>query len=291
MSHCPAVRSWPQTGVRALAVAALVGALLPTIAWAKPKPAPKPPGISARAFVAIDAATGRTLLARSSTTRLPIASLTKVMTALVVIGRGDLDRKVRATPEAVNVEDFRDGLVPGKWYPREALLWSALSQSGNDSATALALDAGDGSLPAFYDLMNARARELGMTGTTYASASGLDDTTNLSTALDQAILARAALRDPTFAEIVGTRFHRTEWPYPTVAKELLNHNRMLASAPGTYGVKTGWTTAAGGCLTIAQRRDGRDVIAVILGSTNSIWYDMPLLLDKAFAKLERLPAG
>jgi D-alanyl-D-alanine carboxypeptidase len=278
--------------VRVLVVVALVGALLASTASAKDGPGQKekPERISARAFVAIDAATGRVLLARRSTTRMPIASLTKVMTALVVIERGDLARKVRATEEAVNVEDYREGLRPGRWYPREALLWSSLSQSGNDSATALALDAGGGSLQAFYDLMNAKARQLGMQQTTYASPSGLDDTVNLSTAYDQAILARAALRNETFAEMVGTRFHRIAWPYPTVAKEMVNHNKMLATAPGTYGVKTGWTTAAGGCLTVAQRRNGRDVIAVVLGSWG-IWHDMPLLLDKAFAKLERLPAG
>jgi len=208
----------------------------------------------------------------------------------VVIERGDLTRKIRATPAAVNVEDYREGLRVGRWYPRETLLWSTLSQSGNDSATALALDAGGGSLQVFYEQMNARARALGMTSTTYASPSGLDDTRNLSTAIDQAILARAALRNPTFAEMVGTRVHRTKWPYPTYAKEWINHNRMLASAPGTYGVKTGWTTAAGGCLTIAQRREGRDVIAVVLGSP-SIWDDMTLLLDRAFTRLERIPAG
>lgn len=290
MQHCLTVRSWSQTGVRALVAAALVGALLPSAAWAKERPAPKPDPITARAFVAIEATTGRTLLARASTTRLPIASLTKVMTALVVIERGDLDRKVRATAEAVGVEDYREGLLVGRWYPREALLWSALSQSGNDSATALALDAGGGSLESFYDLMNARAHALGMHSTSYASPSGLDDTSNLSTARDQAILARAALQNPVFSEMVGTRVHRTKWPYPTYAKEWVNHNRMLATAPGTYGVKTGWTTAAGGCLTIAQRRNGHDVIAVVLGS-QGIWHDMERLLDKAFAKLARTPAG
>jgi D-alanyl-D-alanine carboxypeptidase (penicillin-binding protein 5/6) len=121
-----------------------------------------------------------------------------------------------------------------------------------------------------------------MTRTTYASASGLDDVRNLSTALDQALLARTALQNRTFASIVGTARYVTRWAAPTYAKEWINHNRMLSSAPGTYGVKTGWTTRAGGCLIIAQRRGGRSVIGVVLDSKN-IWSDMTILLDAAFA--------
>jgi D-alanyl-D-alanine carboxypeptidase len=205
------------------------------------------------------------------------------MTGLVVIERGDLQHRVLVTPQAVNVEDYREGLVAGRAYRRITLLWSALLASSNDSATALAIDAGDGSLARFYDAMNAKARALGMHRTIYTDASGLDDTHNLSTALDQARLARVALRNPLFATIVGTPTHRTRWAAPTYAKVWVNHNRMLSSAPGTYGVKTGWTTRAGGCLVTAQRRGGRSVIAVVLGSP-SIWSDMTTLLNRAFAR-------
>ncbi len=282
--------SW-RTGVPVLLLAAaLVALLCGTSPAAKPKPVPKPPPdpITAPEFIAIDAATGGVLVRRHDGKAVPIASLTKVMTALVVIERGNLGRRIRATEEAVSVEAYREGLVVGRWYTRESLLWSSLLQSGNDSATALALDAGGGSLPAFYDLMNAKARALGMTGTTYASPSGLEDVSNLSTAYDQALLARAALGNPTFATMVATRVHRMPWPWPTVAKELVNHNRRLASDPGTYGVKTGWTTAAQGCLMLAERRGDHAVIAVVLGSAG-IWHDIDLLLDKAFARLDARP--
>jgi D-alanyl-D-alanine carboxypeptidase len=240
--------------------------------------------VLAKSFVAIDASSGRVLAARADTRRRPIASLTKVMTALLTIERGDLQARVRVTPEATRVEPSIEGLVPGRSYTRETLLWSALLVSSNDSATALGIDLGGGSLARFYALANAKAAELGMTGTTYTSASGLDDRRNLSTALDQAILARAALQNPTFAGIVGTRTHWTRWAAPTMAKLWVNHNRMLATTPGTYGVKTGWTTRAGGCLTVAVRRGDRAVIAVLLGSP-SIWSDMRALLDVAFARL------
>jgi D-alanyl-D-alanine carboxypeptidase len=238
--------------------------------------------ITAPSFVAVDAASGRILLARNATVRRPIASLTKVMTGLVVIERGGLGKRVLATRAAVRVEDYREGLKIGGHYRRLTLLRSSLMVSANDSATALAIDAGAGSLRRFYALMNARARSAGLTGTTYASASGLDDDHNLSTAVDQALLARVALRNPTFASIVGTARYVTRWPAPTYRKIWVNHNKMLTAAPGTYGVKTGWTTRAGGCLIVAQRRGGRSVIGVLLAS-KSIWSDMRMLLDAAFS--------
>lgn len=241
------------------------------------------PAIAAPSYVAIDAETGHVLVARGATVRRPIASLTKVMTALVVIERGDLGRAVRVTPQAAAVEDYREGLLPGRRYSRMTLLRSSLIVSANDSSTALAIDAGGGSLRHFYALMNNRARSIGMTGTTYASASGLDDDWNRSTALDQALLAQDALRNATFAAIVRTRKFRTKWAAPTYAKVWVNHNKMLFTTPGTYGVKTGWTTRAGGCLVVAQRRDGRAVIGVVLGS-QSIWTDMSALLDTAYRR-------
>jgi len=240
--------------------------------------------VLAPSFVALDASTGAVLAARGERIRRPIASLTKVMTALTVIERGDLEGRITVTPAATHVEPFVEGLVAGRSYRRETLLWSALLASSNDSATALALDAGGGSLTRYYALANARAQQLGMTSTTYASASGLDDVNNLSTALDQALLARAALQNPTFATMVATRSHWTRWAAPTRAKLWVNHNKMLATTPGTYGVKTGWTTRAGGCLISAVRRGGRSVIGVVLGSP-SIWSDMQALLTVAFNRL------
>jgi D-alanyl-D-alanine carboxypeptidase (penicillin-binding protein 5/6) len=264
---------------------ALVVAVLPSSAV----PASSTPASAAKvlapSFVAIDGSSGRVLAARGERVRRPIASLTKVMTALVVIERGGLESRIVVTPAATNVEPSKEGLVAGRAYTRETLLWSALLQSSNDSATALGIDAGGGSLTTFYALENAKAAALGMTGTTYASASGLDDFRNLSTAFDQAVLARAALQNPTFAKFVGTRAHWTKWAAPTRAKLWVNHNKMLGTTPGTYGVKTGWTTRAGGCLIVAVRRGDRSVIGVLLDSP-SIWTDMSALLDVAFSRLD-----
>lgn len=263
----------------ALLLAAVLSLALPAAVAAGKAPAK--PRISARAYVALDAATGTVLAARRADRRLPIASLTKMMTGLLVIERGHLHERIVVPRLATLVEPSKEDLVAGRRYRRLTLLWSALLASANDSATALAWDAGGGSLQRFYDLMNERARRLGMRATTYASASGLDDRRNLSTAFDQALLAREALRNPLFARIVATERHWTRWAAPTVAKEWVNHNRMLSTYPGTYGIKTGWTSRAGGCLAVAVRRGDRQVIAVVLGSKN-IWLDMPLVLAQAF---------
>ena len=123
-----------------------------------------------------------------------------------------------------------------------------------------------------------------MRETVYASASGLDDLHNISTANDQALLARAALRNATFRQVVSTRRYFTRWSAPTLAKEWVNHNRMLFTHPGTYGVKTGWTTRAG---RVRRRRDparrARGVILVVLDSKR-LWPDTAELLERAFLR-------
>lgn len=236
--------------------------------------------VGAESYVAIDAASGRILVARGEHTRRPIASLTKVMTALLVIEGGHLDETVRIARAATTVEPVKDNLVAGRRYPRLLLLYSALLGSNNDAAAALAYDAAGGALSPFYDRMTERARELGMRDTTYRSASGLNDVSNLSTAYDQALLGRAALRNPVLATIVDTKRKR----FPAYRRTYVNHNKMLFSYPGTHGIKTGWTTRAGGCLAVAVERGGHTVIAVVLGS-DDIWSDMPRLVERAFRQL------
>jgi D-alanyl-D-alanine carboxypeptidase len=239
---------------------------------------PFSPPLSASAYVAVDLKTGRVIFARNPTQRRPIASLTKVMTGILAAEAGDPQRRVRVPLAATRVEPTRDDLVAGHRYTRSLLLTSALMISANDSAYTLAHDLGGGSLPRFYATMNAAAASLGMTGTHYASPSGLDDVHNRSTALDQALVARYALGDPAFAAIVRRRVKFVPWARPVLVKEYRNHNRMLFGYAGTYGVKTGYTIAAGACLIVAVRRGGHDVLGVLLHS-NDIWADMPRLID------------
>ena len=247
--------------------------------------APVRPKLTATAYIAIDAETGEVLARKHDRQTLPIASLTKVMTALLVIEDGELDAKIRVPRKATLVEPNREGLIANRWYPRRLLLYSALLESANDSADALAYGATRGDIERFYDRMNEHAQTLEMTDTTYHSASGLEDETNVSSARDQAILAREALENRTFARVVRTRRKMVDWPPPTYAKEWVNHNRLLVTYEGAYGVKTGYTRKAGACLLAAARRDGHSVIGVVLNSRN-IWRDMPILLDEAFARLD-----
>jgi D-alanyl-D-alanine carboxypeptidase len=130
-------------------------------------------------------------------------------------------------------------------------------------------------------MMNARARQLGMTGTHYGSSSGLNDVSNWSTARDQAILLARALGNPIFARAVGTWHHYVTWPDDGKRRMYENHNKMLESFPGTIGGKTGFTTLASGCLAVAVRRGGHTIVAVVLHS-NDIWGDMPKLIKVAF---------
>ena len=241
--------------------------------------------LSADAYIAIDAETGEVLIARRDRQRLPIASLTKTMTALLVIEKGQLARKIKVPKAATLVEPNKEGLLANRWYPRKLLLYSAMLASANDSAYALGADAGNGSLSRFYRKADRRARKLGMSDTRYRSPNGLNDDTNLSSARDQAILGRAALENRTFAAIVRTKVKNVKWPPPTHRKEWVNHNDMLWTYKGTYGIKTGWTTRAGGCLATAARRNGHRVIAVIL-SSDDIWGDMRRLVDRAFREID-----
>jgi serine-type D-Ala-D-Ala carboxypeptidase (penicillin-binding protein 5/6) len=271
------------TEVAPLAEAAV--AAPPAIVYAPDAREPLEPKLDAASYIAIDATTGEVIVARRDGRRLPIASLTKMMTALLVIENGRLGRKIEVTKAATMVEPNKEGLVAGETYTRRLLLYSLMLVSANDSADALAISAGRGHIESFYDRMNERAAELRMEDTTYSSASGLDDRKNLSTAFDQAILARVALQNETFAKIVATQRRVVDWPAPTFQKEWLNHNRLLGSYEGIYGVKTGFTTKAGACLVAAARRNGRDVIAVMLDAP-SVWRDMPRLLDEAFRRLD-----
>ena len=231
---------------------------------------------------------GAVIYAKEAHQRRPIASLTKVMTGLLTAEQGNLSVKVRVPVAATKVEPTRDDLRAGGRYTRRMLLNSALIISANDSAYTLGYDLGGGSMRRFYGLMNDAAGDLGMIDTHYASANGLNDKTNRSSANDQAIMAWYALGDPTFRKVVSTRVKRVPWAAPIHVKEYRNHNRMLFTYRGTYGVQdrlhrrrpapVWWSPSGAG---------NRNVLGVLLGSKD-IWGDMPRLID---ATLNKLPAS
>lgn len=241
------------------------------------------PGLAAGSYVALDVEKNQIVLAYDDTQRRPVASLTKMMTGLLVSEAGNLAHMVTVSGTAAAVEPNKDGLIIGNRYPRGVLLYSALLGSNNDAAAALGEDLGGGNYGRYYRQMNRRGKQLGLTGTQYASSSGLNDATNLSTARDQAILLARALENPTFARAVRTWRHTVRWNDTGGKRTYENHNKMLQTFPGTIGGKTGFTTLAGGCLAVAVRRGNRTIVAVVLG-TKDIWGDMPRLINAAFKR-------
>ena len=246
---------------------------------------PAAPHVRARAAVAIDLETGRVLFAKRAGQERPIASLAKIMTALLVLERSQLRDVVNVSARATRTEPINLGLQRGERISVRNLLYGLLLWSGNDVAVALAEHV-SGTASAFVALMNARAAELGLARTRFASPNGLSDR-GFSTAADVAELARDALQDAVFASYVSTRRHRIPGPKGQLHR-LRNLNGMLFTYAGATGVKTGYTHAAGTCVVTSAVRGGHQVLAVVLGDRvgdgwRSAYRDSARVLDYGFA--------
>jgi D-alanyl-D-alanine carboxypeptidase len=240
-----------------------------------------------------DVSTGEVLWQRRPTQVLPIASLTKMMTALVVAAHSDPGDRVLITPQAVHFTGSGVGLLPpGKHVPELALLYGLLLPSGNDAAIALAQHVA-GTQQGLIALMNAQARQLGLSCTHYTTVSGVIDQGNHSCAADLALLAHLVLEQPLLGHIVGSRSAIVPFPIKGGKLYLYNNNPLLATAyPGTDGVKTGYTTAAGDCLVATARRGKTWLGVVLLHSANTL-DQAEHLLNAGFAKFgpRGLPAA
>jgi D-alanyl-D-alanine carboxypeptidase len=223
----------------------------------------KPPG----AGLLFDLRTGRVLWTRGMGRRLPIASLTKMMTALVVVAHVRPTGRVLITRQALNYRGSGVGVLPlGRRIPVETMLYGLLLVSGNDAAIALAQRV-SGRVSSFVRLMNDEAHSLGLRCTRFSSPDGLRDQGNYSCARDLAIIARELLRRPRLARIVRTRRKVLPFPIRGGRLDLFNHNPLLrARYPGTDGVKTGYTYKAGRCLVAAAHRGRKRLGVVILHS-------------------------
>jgi serine-type D-Ala-D-Ala carboxypeptidase (penicillin-binding protein 5/6) len=223
-----------------------------------------------RAGLLFDLDTGRVLWRRNPTRILPIASLTKMMTALLVVAGEPPGVRVRITKEARQAPGSRVGLLPKKKPVRlESLLYGLLLPSGNDAAHALAQKVG-GSSSAFVTAMNARAQKMSLGCTHFTSVDGFIDAGNHSCAIDLAALARAVVDQPRLARIVGSRSVVLRFPTKGGKLYLFNNNPLLRTGyAGTIGVKTGYTDAAGHCLVAAVRRHGHRLGVVLLHSPDT----------------------
>ena len=239
------------------------------------------PEIAAKGCVLMDAQTGSVIFAQNAEEKLPMASTTKIMTTLLTLESGDLDAPFVVDSAAIHVEGSSMGLQEGDTVTKRVLCAGMLLPSGNDGANAAAVRVG-GSIPAFLDMMNARAKTIGMTRTCFASPSGLDAEGHGASAQDMALLAREALRNPDFAEICCRQTMTVCYGNPPYARTLTNTNKLLAMDDTVIGVKTGFTDAAGRCLVSACRRQGRTLICVTLNDSCD-WEDHRALYDYGFA--------
>ena len=236
---------------------------------------PQVSALSARKAIVLDAATGRVLFEKGADEQSLIASTTKIMTAFVICQRCNVLDRVKIPAEAVGIEGSSMYLQEGEVLTVQELLYGMMLRSGNDAAAALAIWCG-GTIEGFAELMNDKARELGMKDTHFVNPHGLDAPDHHSTARDLAVLMAKAMEDPIFARTVGTKS-------VTLGQRVLtNHNKLLWQLPGCEGGKTGYTRAAGRILVSSAARQGRRLICVTIDDPDD-WQDHKELLERGFA--------
>ena len=262
----------------------------PTYGWRLAPPAARVPvklKLPLTSGLLFNVKTGQVLWAHHPDRVLPIASLTIMMTALVVLAHSRPSDRVMVTTQAVHFSGSGVGRLPlGKRVPEIALLYGLLLPSGNDAAIALSQHVA-GTQDKFISMMNQRARQMGLRCTHFTTVSGIVDKGNHSCAGDLAILAHTVLEQPVLGRVVGSRSAVVRFPIKGGKLYLYNNNPLLvAQYPGTDGVKTGFTTLAGTCLIATARRGGRWYGVVLLHSAN-IELQAETLLNAAFAHHDR----
>ena len=219
--------------------------------------------VNVNSYILIDPISGRVLMEKASYEKYPMASTTKVMTAIIALERGDISSKVITSPRAASVGGSSFWLRSGEEMTLENMLYGLLLPSGNDAAVAIAEHiAGDED--SFVELMNQKALELGAINTRYKNPHGLDAPGHYTTARDLSIISRYAWSIPKFREIVGTPSKAIK--EGAFTRQLYNTNRLLTGFNGANGIKTGYTGKAGRCLTASATRDGLHLMSVVLGA-------------------------
>lgn len=244
---------------------ALVALVPPPGGFPPSAPAPELPQLTAQAWVLYDATNDVVLAEQDARDARPMASVTKVMTALVVRDEAQLDQRTRISETAAAIGESEIGLAPGEVWEVEELLEAMLIRSGNDAAVALAELVG-GSVAGFADLMNAKAEDLGLEASHFVNPHGLDDPDHYASAMDLVVLADALLEDPILSRIVRTRLIRFKPDPLGVERKAKNTNRLLGVFPGVVGMKTGFTGRAGRVLISVLERNDRTFIGVVMAS-------------------------
>jgi D-alanyl-D-alanine carboxypeptidase (penicillin-binding protein 5/6) len=235
--------------------------VLGALALASPAAAARGPSVDARSYLVVNGKTGEVLATHAAHARLPIASITKLMTVIVALEHVKLSDEVSVQRSAATVGESSIDLRAGEQLTVHELVEAALIQSANDAAYALATYAGGGNVTAFVREMNEKAHQLRLRDTHFVRPDGLDAPGEHSSAADVTRLARIAMREPEIRNVVRRRTDAIAG-----GRVLHTWNDLLGSFPGLFGVKTGHTGAAGWCEVAAARRPGVSIYATILGS-------------------------
>lgn len=244
------------------------------------------PDITAESAILIDAHSGRVLYAKDEHQRRPMASTTKITTALIALEKGKLTDVVTASKHAEETGESSIELMEGQKITLENLLYAMMLPSANDAAVAIAEHVG-GTEENFIGLMNRRVQDLGLTDTHYVTPNGLHNPDHFSSAYDMAFIAREALKIPKFREIIATERRDIPWEGHPWLRVLNNKNKLLYRYPFAIGVKNGYTRQAGNCLVGAAEKDGLTLIAVVLKSKH-MYEETQQILEYGFANYQPL---
>jgi len=245
------------------------------------------PEISAEAAALLDWNSGRFLFLKNAYIPRPMASTTKIMTAILALERGKLEEKVIVSPGAAATGGSSIWLEAGETKTLEELLLGLMLRSGNDAAAAIA-EYISGSVEQFAALMTARAKELGAYNTSFCNPHGLHHPEHYTTAYDLALISAHAMGIKEFRRIIATPSAVISWPGQPWDRHLYNQNKLFSLYEGAEGIKTGWTIPAGRCFVGAAARNGRRLISVVLNAPQ-MWEDTVALLDYGFKEFEYKP--
>lgn len=229
--------------------------------------------------IVMEASSLRVLKGSDIDLRLPMASTTKIVTAIVVIENCELDKKVKIPKAAVGIEGSSIYLREGEELTVKELLYGLMLRSGNDAAVALAVHCA-GSIEKFAEMMNLKAKSLGLKNSNFTNPHGLNDPNHYTSAYDLAVFAAYGMNNPVFKEIAGTKNITISGNNEEETRYLHNKNKILATYSGGNGIKTGYTKVAGRCLAAASLRDGMQVVSVVLNKYD-MWERSAALMDYA----------
>ena len=239
-------------------------------------------GVSAQSAVLMCVNSGEILFSKNENKKLPMASTTKIMTSLIALESAMPEKEIVVTRDMVSVEGTSMGLVEGDSVSLSELIYGMMLQSGNDAANTVAYVLGE--TPAgFANIMNQRAKEIGMSNTNFVTPSGLDDENHYSTAYDMSLLAAECIMNPEFRNICSTKSVNLTYGNPPYPRTLTNHNKLLWKYSDSIGIKTGFTKKSGRCLVSAAERNGITLVAVTLNAGDD-WNDHISMFEYGFSR-------